>query len=281
MMKSILVLASAGALTMGIPLSGVSGSTAVTAGAQGRLQLWMRQVSMDVSLSTSARINVMLKAANQDGMSALTAIGHHQRGMAYQEASAMAKAMLVAEAWWQRDHLSASSSDATGLKTSLQTLASVKTKLAADGWWNSQSRLARDMTAAWVKGSALLTTTTATGTSATTYTQSSVQGRSHATIVTQTSLPRTTDQVHRPVSNRAVVSGATASPSSSPSTATASTQQMQVQPHHGLQANLGLSAKAGAQVGSYDNFSPTASNLQGKSNTGLQANVNLLGQLGF
>ncbi len=284
MMKSFLVLASAGALTIGIPLTGMSGSTAVTAGAQGRLQQWMRQVSLDVSLSSSARINVMLKAANQDGITAVTAIGKKDRGMAYQEASAMAKAMMVAETWWQRDHLQASSSDAAGLKTSLDTLATVKTTLAADGWWKSQSQLARSMTAAWVKGSALLTTPSASTLSSKTDVQSSAQWRRNVGRVTHTSTSESHQEDQNSLKSHSVVkssaSGATTSSSSS-STHAAPNRQMTVRPHNGFEANLGLSANAGAQVGTRDNLSPAASHLQGQTNASLDAGVNVLGQLGL
>lgn len=284
MMKSFLVLASAGALTIGIPLSGMSGSTAVTAGAQGRLQQWMRQVSLDVSLSSSARINVMLKAANQDGMTAVTAIGKKDRGMAYQEASAMAKAMLVAETWWQGDHLQASSSDAAGLKTSLDTLAAVKTKLTADGWWRSQSQLARSMTAAWVKGSALLTTTSVSTLSSKTDAQGSSQDRANVGRVTHA---RTSGGYHEDqngLRSHAVVKGsasAATTASSSSSTHAATNRQMTVRPHNGFEANLGLSANTEAQVGTRGNLSPAASHPQGQTNTSLGADVNVLGQLGL
>lgn len=284
MIKSVLVLASAGALSLGIPLAGVSGSTTITAGAQGHFEQWMRQVSLDVSFSGSARVNVMLKAANQDGMTALTAITHHHRGMAYQESSAMAKAMLTAESWWQQNHLTAGSSDAAGLGTSLKTLAAVKTKLMAEGWWNSSSRLGRAMTEASITGAALLHSN-AQGTSTVVQTHNSSQGRLASSGTTQ---GRSSDHDGGSVAGRASTQNSSASNvSNTTSTASTASRSLTVRPHSGFEANLGLSGQARAHVGNRGDLSPAASNPQLQSATGLQvqttvkSSASVLGQLGF
>lgn len=286
MIKSFLVLASAGALTLGIPLTGVSGSTTIAAGAQGRFEQWVRQVSLDVSLSSSARINVMLKAANQDGMTALTAIGTNHRGMAYQESSAMANAMLTAETWWQQDHLAASSSDAGQLGTSLKTLAKVKTKLMAEGWWSSSSRLGRAMTEASIKGSALLSAT-GPGTSATAPIHHSSQvspAVNQTTPVSTRSYDHDGGTVARSVSTKI---SSTSKVSGTTSTSSASSRKLTVRPHSGFEANLGLSGHAQAHVGSRGDLNPAIANPQIAGTGGLQAQTtvesttSVLGQLGF
>lgn len=286
MLKSFLVLASAGTLTLGIPFAGVSGSSTIAAGAQGRFQQWMRRLSLDASLSTNARINTMLNAANQDGLTAQTAITNNHRGMAYQESSAMVNAMLTAEAWWQEAHMTASSSDAGRLGTSLKTLATVKTKLMAKGWWSNSSRLGRAMTEASIKGSALLNTT-GQGTSTTVQTHNSSQSSliSHGTLQVAT---RSNNYGRGTLAGR--VSTNNSSPSkigSTTSTSSASSRGLTIRPHSGFEANLGLSGHSQTDMGSHGDLSPAVSNPQIEGTSGVQtqttvsSTTSIFGQLGL
>lgn len=277
MTKSLLVLASAGTLMLGVPLTGVSGSSTVRAGAQGRLQQWMRSVSLHVAVSGSARINVMLRAAIEDAKSSLTAMGRNQRGMAYQEAAAMANAMLAAETWWHEDHISLSSSDAATLKASLVSLATVKSQLIGKGWWTSRSQLAHAMTSAALNGSALLVFTNSAKTRAT-GSRGSVRGTLYPTIVTHTTVNQNNDDKdHSTAPRRTVMTGSSAAKTPPSSSSQISAKKFTVRSHSRVQANLGMSG----QITSQQEPSPATFSPQIQSNASLTANVHAMVQLGL
>lgn len=149
MTRGLLVIASAGLVALGIPLSGMSSAMGTSAGH------FLNQIGVTSSPSLSQRVEKELGAANQAGILAETAVVQGKQKAAFSEAHQLVRDMVRVKTTWRQDHVPATTLMTEDLSTTMNTVLGLKQDLETVGWVGTGS-LVRSLTASWSTGASLL-----------------------------------------------------------------------------------------------------------------------------